>query len=128
MNNKKAFHGNRYIKYLVDKLKISKHEQKRINQISIKHFTGSKPSSFYDNEYYEKGTKSNYGRLDRKRNKYFYPHQERYYLPERMRKAQENRVQCALFESDGGRWQLDAIQAIAEWLRDSAARDFHIIA
>jgi len=46
----------------------------------------------------------------------------------RMRKSRENQVQCALFESDGGQWQLDAIQTIAEWLRNSEVGDFHIIA
>lgn len=36
----------------------------------------------------------------------------------RVRKGKDERPQCALFEADGGRWKLTAIQSIKEYLED----------
>jgi hypothetical protein len=37
----------------------------------------------------------------------------------RMRGGGEGKApQCALFEADGGKWKLDAVQAIKLWLAD----------
>jgi hypothetical protein len=33
-------------------------------------------------------------------------------------KAPDNLPECALFEADGGRWKLDAMLTIKEWLKD----------
>jgi SAM-dependent methyltransferase len=89
MGSKKESQKKKFVELLMDKFKISRNKPYVVKCISTKQFSGSYPSSFYDEEYYEKGTKSNYGRLDRELDKYFYPHQEEFYLPERIRKAQE---------------------------------------
>lgn len=39
-----------------------------------------------------------------------------------------SRPKCALFEAEGGRWKLDAIQAIAEYLHGKLPAGYHIIA
>ena len=89
MGIKKKRRKNTIVDWLVTKFQSSQEKPSQLTRISTKQFKGSFPSSFYDEEYYEKGTKSNYGRLDPLRDKYYYPHQEEYYLPERIRKARE---------------------------------------
>jgi SAM-dependent methyltransferase len=89
MGHKKEPQKKKIVELLWDKLQISRNKPYMVTRISSKQFHGSHPSSFYDEEYYEKGTKSNYGRLDKKLDKFYYPHQEEFYLPERIRKAKE---------------------------------------
>jgi hypothetical protein len=45
----------------------------------------------------------------------------------RLRGRHEDTPMCALFEADGGRWKLDAVQAIAVWLSKNNA-DIPVIA
>jgi len=42
--------------------------------------------------------------------------------------AAEKSVSCALFEADGGRWKLDAIQNIKKWLHLNVSADIQVLA
>lgn len=44
----------------------------------------------------------------------------------RMRAAGKE-VSCALFEADGGRWKLEALSRVAEWLRERLPEDLPVI-
>lgn len=46
----------------------------------------------------------------------------------RLRPGQGDRPQAALFEADGGAWQLEAIRSIREWLRDAVPDEVVVIA
>ena len=77
-----------FLRNLFERFTKTSSESLSVKRISTKQFNGSNPASFYDMEYYEKGTKSNYGRYDPQSEKIFHPHQEQYYLPLRMKRAQ----------------------------------------
>ena len=73
---------NRFLDFVTKKL-TGKGTSYVVKHLSTKRFRGSESSSFYDEAYFENGTKSNYGRYDSKVQILFPPHRERSELNDR---------------------------------------------